>query len=239
MYIAIPAIITGSSPDQVSGLVTRYCAGNTNVFRKSTIEDLHRVDAHTKTLSHFKAPMKSSQLQASLLYLLAKLMNAKSIVEIGTFTGYTATALAAALPNDGESKLITYDIDPQVVSFAKGIWSKHGTKIDSRIGDILEDFRNHRFQEGSVDMIFIDAGNKDCYKEYYEMALKILRPGGIVVIDNSLWTGSVITPIPFIPYSRELNDLNRSLAKDERVEVVQLPLFDGLTIARKKTSLAA
>jgi O-methyltransferase len=209
----------------------------TNVIDSENLTTLHSIDNGTAKLSRLKSPMKSSLLQGNLLSLLVKLIGARKILEIGTFTGYTATAMASALPDDSHSKLITYDIDPNVVKIGENAWK--GTplesKIETRIGNVLQDFVEGKFQPESIDIVFIDA-NKKQYADYWDMALSILRPGGLIIVDNTLWSGTVITPNLIIPCAREINNFNIKAKNDSRVDTLMLPLFDGLTIARKKTS---
>lgn len=237
--VVIPALLTGSDPSQTGGPTKRYCTAMTSVIPAPDLEILHRVDKGTAGLS-FKSSMKSSLLQGSLLNLLAKLIGAKKIIEIGTFTGYTAAAMAFALPDHPDSKLITYDIDPNVVRIGTDAWKSTPleNKIETRISDVLKDVEAGKIQPESIDIVFIDA-NKKQYADYWEMALKILRPGGLVIVDNTLWSGTVITPNVLIPCAREINNFNTMAKNDPRVDTLMLPLFDGLTIARKKTSLAA
>ncbi len=172
--------------------------------------------------------MQVGHLEGSFLRLLVKISRAKRILEIGTFTGYSALAMAEGLPRDG--RLITCDLNPQTTAIARAHWNKspHGKKIELRLGRALETLRK---LQGLFDLVFIDA-DKDNYLRYWELCVPKVRQGGILLADNVLWSGRVLQP-------RDATDqaivaFNQHVLNDARVEVVMLPLRDGLTLAYKK-----
>jgi caffeoyl-CoA O-methyltransferase len=159
--------------------------------------------------------------------MLARLVSARRVLELGTFTGYSALVMAEGLPDDGE--LITCDIDPEVTDIAKRYWSRspHGGKIELRLGPALETLKTI---EGPFDLVFIDA-DKENYINYWELCLPKTRSGGLLVVDNVLWGGEVLDPKD--ETDKAIAEFNRHVYKDKRVEVVMLPVRDGLTLAYK------
>jgi caffeoyl-CoA O-methyltransferase len=175
------------------------------------------------------ANMQVGRVEGTLLKMLVGLMGARRVLEIGTFTGYSALCMAEALPEDGS--LITCDVDPEAVAFAQRFFdrSPHGRKITVRLGDARETLRAMP-EEPTFDLAFIDA-DKQGYEAYYELILPRLRRGGLIVGDNTLWSGKVLAP-------RDANDhaivaFNRRVNADPRVENVLLPVRDGMMLARK------
>ena len=167
--------------------------------------------------------------------LLIKLMGAKRAIEIGTFTGYSSICVASAMPDDG--KLICCDISPQWTDIAEKYWALTGleNKIDLHIQPaeqtlqmLLDDGA-----EKSFDFIFIDA-DKQNYIKYYEMALRLLRKGGIIAIDNTLWSGAVADPENIEPGTRAIRRFNDMLRDDDRVSQSLLTIGDGLTLILKE-----
>ena len=175
--------------------------------------------------------MASGHIQGRLLRMLVKMVRPKHVLEVGTFSGYSAICLAQGLPEDG--KLYTFEINDEMEDFTRP-WiegSDVADKIDFRIGDAIQEAP----KLGVIfDMAFID-GDKRHYVETYEMALGILRPGGFILVDNTLWDGHVIDPAYDHDHQtqgiRAFNDL---VAADSRVETVILPVRDGLTLLRKR-----
>jgi caffeoyl-CoA O-methyltransferase len=153
---------------------------------------------------------------------------ARRVLEVGTFTGYSTLAMAEGLPDDGI--IITCDVDPETTALAKKYWeqSKHGGKIELRLGPALETLEGI---EGPIDLAFIDA-DKQNYINYWEAILPKVRTGGLIVIDNVLWSGRVLDPKE--PSDRAIAAFNEHVVRDERVEVVMLPVRDGLTLASKR-----
>ena len=170
--------------------------------------------------------------QGALMANLIRLMSAKKTIEIGTFTGYSALAVALALPDDG--KIVACDISEEWTSVGKKKWEKAGVgdKIDLRIAPALETLENLMAdgQEGTFDFAFIDA-DKANYLDYYKMCLKLVRKGGVIAIDNVLWSGAVIQNDINDIDTVAIRDLNDYLVQDERVALSMVPVGDGLTIA--------
>jgi len=162
-----------------------------------------------------------------LLRLLVRLCAARRVLEIGTFTGYSALAMASGLPDDGE--LITCDVDPTATALAARFWgrSPHGRKITLRLAPALETIAS---LPGSFDLVFIDA-DKPNYIRYWDAVLPRVRGGGVLVADNVLWSGRVLDPKE--ENDRALAAFNHHVRKDSRVEHVMLPIRDGITIAVK------
>jgi len=175
--------------------------------------------------------MASGHLQGRLLKMLVQMVQPKNVLEVGTFSGYSAICIAEGLPEDG--KLYTFEINDEMEDFTRP-WiegSPVADKIDFRIGDAAEEAPKLGIL---FDMAFVD-GDKRTYAEMYEKLLPIIRPGGYILADNTLWDWHVIDPTYDHDHQtigiRRFNDL---IAKDKRVEKVILPLRDGLTLIRKK-----
>ncbi|HHJ18973.1 MAG TPA: SAM-dependent methyltransferase [Gammaproteobacteria bacterium] len=181
------------------------------------------------------AMMQISPEQGQFMRLLIKLMGAQRAIEVGTFTGYSALAVASALPDDG--KLICCDIDRDWTSIARRYWRKAGVdhKIDLHLAPALETLQGlvESGQQGRIDFAFIDA-DKENYLKYYEQCLTLIRPGGLIAIDNTLWDGDVINQSNQTPETVAIRTFNQAIAKDVRVEISLLPIADGLTLARKR-----
>jgi caffeoyl-CoA O-methyltransferase len=180
------------------------------------------------TFAQLNAPqMQVGQLEGRFLGLLVAISGAKRVLEFGTFSGFSALAMASALPEGG--KLITCDIDPRATDLAKKFWaeSPHGKKIELRLGPGSETLDT---LEGPFDLVFIDA-DKAGYKTYWEKSLPKVRQGGLVVVDNVLWSGAVLDPRE--KSDREIAAFNTHARADARVEIVMLPIRDGILVARK------
>ena len=161
-------------------------------------------------------------------------MGAKLCLEIGTFTGYSALSVAAALPAGG--KLVCCDVSREWTDMGRRYWQEARVidRIDLRIAPAL-DTLNALLEEGMAgrfDFSFIDA-DKENYGGYYEKSLELLRPGGLIAVDNVLWSGAVVDESDSSPDTQAIRALNERIAADERVEHVLLPVGDGLTLARK------
>ncbi|MDP3920639.1 MAG: class I SAM-dependent methyltransferase [Candidatus Omnitrophota bacterium] len=172
--------------------------------------------------------MLVGHVESRLLSFLVKVSGARRILEIGTFTGYSALAMAEALPEGGE--VVTCDTNETTVEIARRFWSKslHGKKITFKLGPALETLA---VLEGPFDMVFIDA-DKENYTRYWEACLPKLPQGGLIVADNVLWSGRVLSP-------KESSDkaivaFNKHAKADLRTEVVMLTVRDGILLARKK-----
>jgi len=170
--------------------------------------------------------------QGALMANLVRLMSAEKTLEIGTFTGYSALVVALALPEDG--KIVACDISEEWTAIGKKKWEQAGVaeKIELRIGAALGTLEEliQEGQEGSFDFAFIDA-DKANYLDYYKMCLKLVRKGGVVAIDNVLWSGSVINSEINDVDTVAIRELNEFLVKDERVSLSMVPVGDGLTLA--------
>ncbi|WP_437677298.1 O-methyltransferase [Sorangium sp. So ce131] len=190
---------------------------------------LEELREHTYT-NHPSASMQVGRVEGALLRTLVALMQARRVLEIGTFTGYSALSMAAALPPDGE--LITCDRDPDVTRVARSFFdrSEHGKKIRIALGDALDTIRALPASP-PFDLVFIDA-DKQRYAAYYEEALPRLRPGGLLVADNTLWGGEVLAPET--EEGRAIAAFNDLVHRDPRVEHVMLAVRDGVTLARKR-----
>lgn len=183
------------------------------------------------------AVMQISPLQAKFMQMLIKMTNAKKVLEIGTFTGYSALAMALALPKDG--KLVTCDLNEQWVSIAKEYWAQaeeDGAKIKLVLGEALEslDKMLSQGEEKSFDFIFIDA-DKGNYLNYYERALKLLADNGVIAIDNVLWSGKVIDKNDNSNQTKSIKKLNEFIHEDTRVDACIVPISDGLTLVRRRS----
>ncbi|MEB0227544.1 class I SAM-dependent methyltransferase [Pseudomonas sp. 10S4] len=170
--------------------------------------------------------------QGQFLALLVKLTGARRLLEVGTFTGYSALCMAAALPDDG--LLICCDIQGDYNATALRYWQEAGLaeRIDLRLAPALETLALLE-QPGQFDLIFIDA-DKANYSSYLEHALRLLRVGGLAVFDNTLWSGRVLEENPESADTRAIQVLNRALKDDVRVDLSMLPIGDGLTLCRKR-----
>lgn len=187
------------------------------------------------TATHPLAVMQVAPEQAQFLQFLISLIRAKNILELGTFTGYSALAMALALPEDG--KLITCDINPDWTALARDFWQRAGQdhKIELRLAPALESM-HVLFNDGwakKFDFIFIDA-DKTNYLQYYELALQLLHPRGMIVIDNIFWEGKVIDNNDHGAQTREIRKLNALLKNDDRVFISLLPVADGLFLIQAK-----
>lgn len=181
------------------------------------------------------AAMVTMPEEAQLLALLVRLTGAVNALEIGTFTGYGTLCVARALPPGGT--VVTCDITDRWVRVGRPYWTRAGVadRIDVRVGPALDTLTTLRAERGpeSFDFVFIDA-DKANYVGYYERALALLRPGGLIVVDNTLYFGRVVDPAAQDPDSRAIRRLNAALHTDERVDVSMLAIADGVTLVRKK-----
>lgn len=188
-----------------------------------------------ETRKHGRAVMQIAPEQGQFMALLVRLMGARRCLEIGTFTGYSSLSVALALPEDG--RILCCDISPDTTAIARKYWQQAGVaqKIELRLAPASETLARliDDGESGNFDFAFIDA-DKDNYDTYYELCLKLLRPGGLVAIDNVLWGGTVADPHHRDRDTLAIRTLNRKLHGDERVDLSLLPIGDGLTLARKR-----
>jgi caffeoyl-CoA O-methyltransferase len=185
-----------------------------------------------------KLPMGGMQIsaeQGQFMGLLVELIGARRTIEVGTFTGYSSLVVALALPRDGE--LIACDVSEEYTSVARRYWAKAGVadKIDLRLGPAIEtlDRLLEGGEAGGFDFAFIDADKRN-YLGYYERCLTLLRPGGLIAVDNVLWSGQVADPQAQDSDTTGVRALNDHVHADERVSISLLPIGDGLTLARKR-----
>jgi caffeoyl-CoA O-methyltransferase len=179
-------------------------------------------------------PMQIAPEQGQFMALLVALIGARRALEIGVFTGYSALCVADALPADG--RLVACDISETWTAIARRYWREAGveSRIDLRLAPALRtlDALIAEGQSGDYDFAFIDA-DKTNYMNYYERCLTLLRPGGLIVIDNVLWSGSVIDAADQDADTCAIRDFNAALHRDQRVKISMLPVADGLTLAMK------
>ena len=184
-----------------------------------------------------KLPSSMMQIcpeQGALMGNLIRLIAAKKTIEVGTYTGYSAMTVALALPDDGE--VVACDVSEEWTSVAKKAWEKAGiaNKIDLQLAPASNtlDALLAEGKEGSFDFAFIDA-DKTNYQIYYELCLKLIRQGGVIVIDNVLWGGAVTDSNRNDADTEAIRELNQFIATDERVSISMIPVGDGLTVAVK------
>ncbi len=200
--------------------IEHYCAENT------TPESQLLRQLVAETYANTKFPeMQVGHLEGAFLRMLVRLVRAKRILELGTFTGYSALVMAEALPEDGE--LITCNIDPHATEIAKRYWARspHGKKIELKLGNALDTLKTI---EGQFDVVFIDA-DKENYINYWELCMPKTHSGSLFIIDNVLWSGNVLDPKD--ETDKAIAAFNRHVHNDKRVEAVMLPVRDGVTLA--------
>jgi|SRR5579884_1453525 len=170
-------------------------------------------------------------LEGAFLKMMTTVIGARRVLEIGTFTGYSALCFAEALPSDG--RVVTCDLDEESVAVAKRYFARspHGGKIEVKLGPALDTMAG---LSGPFDLIFIDA-DKINYGRYYERALDLLAPRGLILIDNVLWSGDVLSSPPPDESTEVIQALNRRIAADPRVQAVLLTVRDGILMVRKAT----
>lgn len=210
-----------------------------NLYRYLLDNSLRESDAAKKlraeTASLPKGRMQIAPEQGQFIALLARLIGARRTLEIGVFTGYSSLCVAEALPDDG--LIVACDIDRDWTDIARRHWQQAGVadKIDLRLAPALDTLDALLAEGGqnSFDLAFIDA-DKQRYQDYYERCLQLVRPGGVILLDNVLWSGRVADPEERAPNTRALRALNSALKDDPRIWLSLLPLGDGMTIAMKR-----
>lgn len=207
-----------------------------NYVRENSLREHHVLEElREETSKRQERNMQISPEQGQFLSLLVKTLNASKTIEVGVFTGYSALCTALALPSHG--KVIACDCNEEWLSVARHYWDKAqvAEKIDVLFGDANQTL-SHLAQDpnelASFDFAFIDA-DKVNYNNYYESALQLVRPGGLIVLDNTLWSGSVANPEISDPETIALREINKKLLTDTRVEISMLPYSDGLTLLIK------
>lgn len=176
------------------------------------------------------AQMLVGPLEGAFLKMMAQLVGARRVLEIGTFTGYSALCLAEALPADGTVLTCEIDEDSAAVARRYIVQVPYGKKIEVRIGPALETMRT---VAGPFDLIFIDA-DKANYLNYYRRALDLLSPNGVILIDNVLWSGEVLKQPPPDERTAAIQELNRAVAQDSSVNAVLVTIRDGVLVVRKR-----
>lgn len=191
-------------------------------------------DLRAKTARLAESQMQISHDQGALLRFLAGVINARRILEVGCFTGYSAICLASALPEDG--KLITLDIDPVNTGLAEEYFQKTGLadKIELRLGDAGASLKKLLASEGAsyFDLAFLDADKVGMY-DYYETCLNLVRRGGLIICDNVLWSGRVASDVDLSSDTVALREFNRKIKNDARVDKTFINVADGLYLLRK------
>jgi caffeoyl-CoA O-methyltransferase len=204
--------------------LTLFGGRETEVQRRCRLETQQRDDA----------VMQISSEQAASLALLARLIGARHCLEIGVFTGYSALAVALALPKDG--RVVALDVSREYTDLARGYWREAGVadRIDLRLGAARDSLDAMiAAGEGPFDFAFIDA-DKTGYDGYYERALALLRPGGLIALDNMLYSGEVADPEPRGAGPKALRALNAKIHADNRVDMALATIGDGMMLARKR-----
>ena len=195
---------------------------------------MRRLREETATLP--RAEMQIAPEQAQLLGLLVELTGARRCLEIGTFTGYSTLAVAAALPADGT--VVACDVSDEWTQIARRYWQKAGVveKIDLRLAPAADTLQAliAGGEAGTFDFALIDA-DKENYRRYYELCLELLRAGGLVAIDNVLWQGRVIDRSVSDDDTNAIREFNSALHVDSRVSLSLVPIGDGMTLARKRS----
>ena len=181
------------------------------------------------------ANMQIAPEQGQFMRLLAEILGAKRCIEVGVYTGYSSISVALALPADG--LLVACDIDSETSNIARRYWERAGvlSKVRLELRPAVETLAHliHSNQADTFDFAFIDA-DKEAYDSYYELCLKLLRPGGLIAIDNTLWSGRVADPNATDTSTLAIRALNAKVAVDGRVSSSLVPIGDGLLLARKK-----
>jgi predicted O-methyltransferase YrrM len=189
----------------------------------------------TETMQLPESEMQISPEQGQFMQMLVKLINARRTIEVGVFTGYSSLAVALALPDDGH--IVACDVSEEWTTIARHYWSRAGIshKIDLRLAPAA-DTLHHLLEAGqadSFDFAFIDA-DKPSYETYYELCLKLLRQGGLIMLDNTLWEGKVVDKNLVDPNLNAIQAINKKLFADDRIDLCLLPISDGISLARKK-----
>ena len=197
--------------------------------------DLHPIQKeilnHNKSLGDVKK-MQISVTQAYFFQFFIKTNNIKNILEIGTFTGYSALSMGLAIPKDGN--IICLDINKETSAVAKNFFKKANLdkKMKIILGPALDTLKKLKEDKRMFDMIFID-GDKENYKNYYDLSLELVKKNGFILVDNVLWHGDVADPNKNDRLTNIIREFNSFIKKDDRVEKTILPLGDGVTICRK------
>jgi caffeoyl-CoA O-methyltransferase len=211
-------------PEKISRYIAEHAVREPEILR----------ELRKATQSVPGAGMQIGADQGQLMALLVRLMGARRCLEIGTYTGYSALAVALALPADG--RIVCCDVSEEWTAVGKPFWKKAGVegKIDLRLGPALETLAT---LQGPFDFVFIDA-DKENYLRYYERCYDLLRPGGLIAVDNVLWSGEVANPQAQDTATAALRAFNDRVHQDARVELAMLSIGDGVTLAWKRPAAA-
>ena len=209
---------------EISEKIEKYI--NNFSFKLSPVQK--EIIDYNNTLGN-KKRMQVAISQCHFLHLIIKISNIKNVLEIGTFTGLSALSIALALPDDG--KLTALDKDKETNKIAVSFFKKanQDKKIQTIVKPALDSL--DELKKEKYDMVFIDA-DKLNYKEYYEKSLKIIKKGGLIIIDNVLWHGEVADEDNMDKFTLNIRELNEHVSTDERVEQIIIPLGDGMTVCR-------
>ena len=209
---------------EISEKIEKYI--NNFSFKLNSVQK--EIIDYNNTLGN-KKRMQVAISQCHFLHLIIKISNIKNVLEIGTFTGLSALSIALALPDDG--KLTALDKDKETNKIAVSFFKKanQDKKIQTIVKPALDSLDELKKQK--YDMVFIDA-DKLNYKEYYEKSLKIIKKGGLIIIDNVLWHGEVADEDNMDKFTLNIRELNEHVSTDERVEQIIIPLGDGMTVCR-------
>ncbi|MBH8555236.1 class I SAM-dependent methyltransferase [Nostocaceae cyanobacterium CENA357] len=192
-----------------------------------------------ETANHPMGRMQIAPEQGQFMALLVQLMRAKKTLEVGVFTGYSSLIVALALPTDG--KVVACDVSEEFTAIARRYWQQAGVanKIDLHIAPAMETLDNllTAGEANSFDFAFIDA-DKSNYDSYYERSLRLVRPGGLIAIDNVLWSGRVADPQVQDNRTTKIRAFNEKLHQDQRISLSLVPIADGLTLAWKRPESA-
>jgi len=208
----------------------------TKLKEKTSAEDWSKRFSDGETVRQLEQEMLSGHIEGQTLKMFVAMMGAKNILEVGMFTGYSALAMAEALPDDG--RLVACEVDEYVANFAIDCFkvSPHGSKIEVKVAPALATMQQLADAGESFDLVFIDADKKE-YVDYFNLLVEtnLLAPKGFICVDNTLYQGQVyLPPERRVPNGEALYRFNRTVAEDPRVEQVILPLRDGLTVIKRK-----
>lgn len=222
MRTRYPARMLTIIPEALARYVEAHSAPESELFQAL------REETHANLSS---PQMQVGRVEGALLRMLVQLTGARRVLEVGTYSGYSALSMASGLPDDG--KLVTCDIDPVATAVARRYFerSPHGHKIELRLGPAIDTIRELAAEGARFDLLFLDA-DKQGYLDYYEAALPLLPAGGLVVADNTLWSGRVLDPQDDSDHA--IVRFNARVAADERVDNVLLSVRDGVMLARKR-----
>jgi len=220
----------------MSRTVTAVTAELADYVRSVTLREpdlLRRL--RDETAAHPEAQCQITPEQGQFMGLLVRLIHARKTLEVGVFTGYSSLSVALALPADG--KVVACDVSPEFTAVARRYWKEAGVdgKIELRLAPALQslDALIAEGQAGTFDFAFIDA-DKENYHTYFERALVLVRPGGVITVDNVLWHGKVIDPQVNDTDTLAIREFNRRLHTDQRIWISMVTIADGLTVAMKK-----